>query len=140
MKTFSATLALCLLLALPANAQVIKTISTNNVIRYASGGVRVTMTLGGLSIPKEYGVFAHVNYYDKFRERGGNVTEGVFFRAAQGQFVREGKALYFDNGEKRILLAKKRFLGFKPVDGVTLRYKVDRSNTTITVQAWIEIK
>ncbi len=97
--------------------------------------IKARTALGRLPSSGEYGIFVHIT---SRVEQGYSGKESLFFRLKSGM-VREGQFLYTTADGRKIILAEKKWYGWRPVDGVKIRHSIERTRYP-TVKVWIEIK
>jgi hypothetical protein len=90
---------------------------------------------GKLPSSEEYGIFLNIQCRV---EDGENDKEALFFRL-KSEVVLEDDTLYAMIDGKKILLAKKKWIGWGTADGVEIQHSMDRS-TNYTFKVWVEVE
>lgn len=96
---------------------------------------RINKTFGRLPSSGEYGIFIHVTLR---AEQGDSGNESLFFRLSNG-IARDGQFLYTMVDKKKIILAEKKWYGWRVVDGVNIQYSIKRIRYP-TIKVWIEVE
>ncbi|MCF6188807.1 MAG: hypothetical protein L3J49_15185, partial [Desulfobulbaceae bacterium] len=99
--------------------------------------LQVTTSFGKLPATGEYGIFVNITLR---AEQGERSNDTLFYRLPGG-ILREDALLYTMSKTKKIILAKKRWLGWKPADTVEIRYRITRERPSYsTFKVWIDVK
>ncbi len=96
---------------------------------------KVNTTFGKLPSSGEYGIFVHVTLRV---ERGDSGNGSLFFRLPDG-IQRDGRFLYTVVDGQKIILAEKKWLGWRAIDGVKIQYRIERTRYP-TFKVWLEIE
>jgi len=98
---------------------------------------QITTSFGKLPATGEYGIFVNITLRP---EQGERSNDTLFYRLPGG-ILREDALLYTMSDQKKIILAEKRWLGWKPADTVEIRYRITRERSRYsTFKVWIEVK
>ena len=95
---------------------------------------KVSKTLGKLPATGEYGIFINLTYR---AEKGESEHETLFYRLTGG-IEKEGKSLYTVVAGKRIMLAEKKWFGWKTADGIKIQHSMEGTPYP-TVRVWVEV-
>ena len=96
--------------------------------------VKISKTFGRLPSSGEYGIFLHVTLRV---EQGYSGNRSLFFRLRNGM-AQDGQFLYTMVNGKKVILAEKSWLAWRPADGVSIRYRIEKSHYP-TFKVWLEV-
>ncbi len=96
---------------------------------------KISKTFGKLPASGEYGVFINITIR---AEKGESEHETLFYRLRSG-IAKDGNALYTVVAEEKILLAEKKWYGWKTADGIKIHHSMERTPYP-TFKVWIEVE
>ena len=96
---------------------------------------RISKTFGKLPTSEEYGIFLNV---DCKAEEGESDYESLFYHLSTG-IVRDGKDLYTEIDGKKVMLAEKKWYGWKIAEGVKIQHSMERTPYP-TFKVWVEVE
>jgi hypothetical protein len=97
--------------------------------------IKVQESFGKLPSTGEYGIFLNVECGGG---EGENNHDSLFYRL-KSETVIDGKTLYTIIDGTKIMLAEKKWYGWKLADGVKIKYSMER-NPHPTFKVWVEVE
>jgi hypothetical protein len=131
MKKACLIIMMSLLVATSTSAMTIDTETDYDVVY--NSPQRVNTTFGKLPSTGEYGVFVHITCR---AEEGENKRESLFYRLSTG-VQREDNTLYTEVEGQKLILAEKKWMGWKNAAGVKIHHRLT-GKPYPTCKVWIE--
>lgn len=97
--------------------------------------IKVQESFGKLPSTGEYGIFLNVECSGT---EGDNDHDSLFYRLKSGTEI-DGKSLYTVIDGTKIILAEKKWYGWKLADGVKIQYSMERTPRP-TFKVWVEVE
>ena len=97
--------------------------------------MKISTSFGKLPATEEYGIFVNITYKP---EEGESKHESFFCHLSSG-IVRDGKDLFTEIDGTKIILAEKKWYGWKIAEGVKIQHSLT-GKPYPTCNVWVEVK
>ena len=97
--------------------------------------IKVQESFGKLPSTGEYGIFLNIECSGT---EGDNDHDSLFYRLKSGTEI-DGKSLYTVIDGTKIMLAEKKWYGWKLTDGVKIHYSMTGTSNR-TFKVWVEVE